>query len=146
MNLSEGGLKNGEDVPGGVNTKTINGIVVPDGTSASVAFYNAGYYLNELPFYVGTDGTATIGMHLDQTIGSNDYVVVGEWKLYYYGAGKNAEILGGDPDAIEQLASDAAQGTPMAYYSISGARLAAPQKGVNLVKYKNGKVRRVLVK
>ena len=146
MNLSEGGLKNGEDVPGGVNTKTINGIVVPDGTSASVAFYNAGYYLNELPFYVGTDGTATIGMHLDQTIGSNDYVVVGEWKLYYYGAGKNAEILGGDPDAIEQLASDAAQGTPVAYYSISGARLAAPQKGVNLVKYKNGQVRKVLVK
>ena len=146
MNLSEGGLKNGEEVPEGVNTKTINGIVVPDGTTPSVAFYNAGYYLNELPFYVGTDGTVTIGMHLDQTIGSNDYVVIGEWKLYYYGAGKNADILGGDPDAIEQIASDAVQGTPVAYYSLSGARLAAPQKGVNLVKYKNGKVRKVLVK
>ncbi len=146
MNLSEGGLKNGEAVPEGVNTKTINGVVVPDGTSASVAFYNAGYYINELPFYVGTDGTATIGMHLDQTIGSNDYVVIGEWKLYYYGAGKNADILGGDPDAIKQIANDAVEDAPVAYYSLSGTRLAVPQKGVNLVKYKNGKVRRVLVK
>ena len=82
-------MKSEAEVPEGAKTRTINGIYVPDGTSASVAFYNAGYYLNELEFFVGEDGTATIGMHLDQTIGSNDYVVVGEWKLWYMG----------DPDA-----------------------------------------------
>ncbi|MBQ6965674.1 MAG: hypothetical protein IJP82_08310 [Bacteroidaceae bacterium] len=148
MNLSEGGLKGGEEVPEGAKTTTINGITVPDGTSASVAFYNAGYYLNELPFYVGTDGTATIGMHLDQTIGSNDYVVIGEWRLYYYGAGKNTDILGGDdePDAIQQP-SDTLKGvTPVAYYSPSGARLATPQKGINLVRLSNGKTVKLLVK
>lgn len=72
--------------------------------------------------------------------------MIGEWKLYYYGAGKNADILGGDPDAIKQIANDAVEGAPVAYYSLSGTRLAVPQKGVNIVKYKNGKVRRVLVK
>ncbi|MBQ9362656.1 MAG: hypothetical protein IJT97_04445 [Bacteroidaceae bacterium] len=92
MNLSEGGVTSAADVPGGVNTKTINGIIVPDGTTPSVAFFNAGYYLNELEFTVGEDGEVTIGMHLDQTIGSNDYVVIGEWKLWYMG----------DPDANKE--------------------------------------------
>ena len=70
MNLSEGGVTDAADVPEGVNTRTINGIIVPDGTSASVAFFNAGYYLNELEFTVGEDGVATIGLRLDKTIGS----------------------------------------------------------------------------
>jgi len=146
MNLSEGGVKSEAEVPEGAKTRTINGIYVPDGTSASVAFYNAGYYLNELPFYVGNDGTATIGMRLDQTIGSNDYVVVGEWKLYYYGAGKNADILGGDePVGIDQF-DTVSEGMPARIYSLSGARLTAPQRGVNIVKMADGRVLKVLVK
>ena len=146
MNLSEGGVSSESEVPEGAKTSTINGIYVPDGTSASVAFYNAGYYLNELPFYVGTDGKATIGIHLDQTIGSNDYVVVGEWKLYYYGSGKNADILGGDePVGIEQL-DTVSEGMPAGIYSISGTRLTAPQRGVNIVKMADGRVLKVLVK
>ena len=36
--------------------------------------------------------------------------------------------------------------TPAAYYSISGARLAAPQKGVNVVKMSNGQVKKVFIK
>ena len=146
MNLSEGGVKSEAEVPEGAKTRTINGIYVPDGTSASVAFYNAGYYLNELPFYVGNDGTATIGMRLDQTIGSNDYVVVGEWKLYYYGAGKNADILGGDePVGIDQF-DTVSESMPVGIYSLSGTRLTAPQRGVNIVKMADGRVLKVLVK
>ena len=136
MNLSEGGVKSEAEVPEGAKTRTINGIYVPDGTSASVAFYNAGY----------NDGTATIGMRLDQTIGSNDYVVVGEWKLYYYGAGKNADILGGDePVGIDQF-NTVSEGMPAGIYSLSGARLTAPQRGVNIVKMADGRVLKVLVK
>ena len=147
MNLSEGGVSSADEVPEGVNTRTINGIIVPDGTTPSVAFYHAGHYLNELPFYVGADGIATIGMHLDKTIGTNDYVVVGEWKLYYYGSGKNADILGEDiPDAIQQVAAAPQGATPVARYTLSGTRLAAPQKGINLVKMSDGHVVKVLVK
>lgn len=146
MNLSEGGVKSADEVPDGAKTQTINGILVPDGTSASVAFYKAGYYLNELPFYVGADGTATIGMYLDKTIGSNDYVVVGEWNLYYYGPGKNTDILGGETDAIDAPVSESGMAVPVAYYSVSGVRLAAPQKGVNIVRMSNGQVRKILIK
>ncbi|MCM1311549.1 MAG: hypothetical protein NC206_09565 [Bacteroides sp.] len=146
MNLSEGGVASADEVPNGVKTQTINGIYVPDGTSPSVAFYNAGYYLNELPFYVGNDGVATIGMYLDRTIGSNDYVVVGEWNLYYYGSGKNNDILGGDVDAVETPAAVSELAVPVAYYSVSGAKLVVPQKGINIVKMSDGTVRKILVK
>ena len=87
MNLSEGS----KDVtlPEGIGTRTINGITVPDGTGASVACYEAGLFLNELEFMVGEDGKATIGLKLEETIGSNDYTVVGPWHLYYYGEPKD---------------------------------------------------------
>ena len=83
MNLSEGSY--GVTLPQGISTKTINGITVPDGTGASAKCFEAGLFLNELEFTVGDDGVATIGLKLDETIGSNDYSVVGEWNLYYYG-------------------------------------------------------------
>ncbi len=146
MNLSEGGVASADEVPGGVKTQTINGIYVPDGTSPSVAFYNAGYYINELPFYVGEDGTATIGMYLDKTIGSNDYVVVGEWNLYYYGSGKNADILGGEVDAIDVPVLESGLVAPVAYYSVSGAKLNVPQRGINIVRMSDGTVRKILIK
>ncbi len=81
LNLSHG-AKAITAIPDRINTKTINGITVPDGTDASVACFNAGYYLNELKFTVGEDGNATIGLKLDETIGTNDYIVVGAWNLY----------------------------------------------------------------
>ncbi len=146
MNLSEGGVTSADEIPDGVKTRTINGIYVPDGTTPSVAFYKAGYYLNELPFYVGEDGTATIGMHLDKTIGSNDYVVVGEWNLYYYGPGKNSDILNGEINAIDTPNSESEVAVPVAYYSVSGMQSAAPQKGINIVKMSDGTVRKILIK
>ncbi len=142
MNLSEGGVSSVDEAPAGVNTTTINGVVVPNGTSASVAFYNAGYYLNELEFYVGEDGIATIGLRLDKTIGSNDYVVVGEWKLYYYGSGNSLEE--GDTTGISQ--TEKTEATPVAYYSLSGTQLPALQKGLNLVKMSDGTTVKIFVK
>ena len=145
MNLSEGGVTDAADVPEGVNTRTINGIIVPDGTSASVAFFNAGYYLNELEFTVGEDGVATIGLRLDKTIGSNDYVVVGEWKLYYYGSddssGEETGIEGVEPEKSPSI-----ERVPVAYYSISGTQLPALQKGLNLVKMSDGTTVKIFVK
>ncbi|MBR1521319.1 MAG: hypothetical protein IJ635_08795 [Bacteroidaceae bacterium] len=42
--------------------------------------------------------------------------------------------------------TSAISAAPSAYYSLSGARLAAPAKGVNIVKYADGSVKKVLVK
>ena len=142
MNLSEGGVSSVDDVPEGASTKTINGIIVPDGTSASVAFYNAGYYLNELPFYVGADGVATIGMHLDQTIGTNDYIVVGEWNLFYYGPGNNIDTVTGMEDADGSASLSGA--APAAVYSVSGIALPMRTGNVNIVIMNNGAIRKVI--
>ncbi|MBQ0048037.1 MAG: hypothetical protein KBT33_11155 [Prevotellaceae bacterium] len=136
MNLSEG--SQGVTLPEGIGTKEINGIIVPDGTGASVKCYEAGLFLNELEFTVGEDGKATIGLRLDETIGSNDYTVVGPWHLYYYGQGTAIEKVEAETP-VDVL-------TPVAYYSISGARLAAPQKGINIVKMSNGQTVKMLVK
>lgn len=43
-------------------------------------------------------------------------------------------------------AAAAQQTVATGIYSISGARLAAPQKGVNIIRYANGEVKKVLVK
>ncbi len=141
MNLSEG--SQGVTLPEGIGTKVINGITVPDGTGASAACYEAGLFLNSLKFYVGNDGKVTIGLCLPETIGSNDYTVVGEWNLYYYGAGNQ---LGTSIERVEEADRIVETATPVAYYSINGARLSAPQKGINLVKMSNGATLKMIVK
>jgi len=145
VNLSEGAV--GITIPEGVNTKTINGITVPDGTDASVACFNAGYYLNELPFYVGKNGEVTIGLRLDETIGTNDYVVCGAWNLYYYGAGNNVDkIGGGEATAIECIEQPAVEAVPVAFYNLNGVRLSQPQRGINIIKMSDGRAIKVMMK
>ncbi|MCQ2213316.1 MAG: hypothetical protein MJZ36_06740 [Bacteroidaceae bacterium] len=146
MNLTEGAVKETELPENCGNTYTLSsGLRAPDGTSPTVAFFNAGYYLNELPFYVGNDGTVTIGLSKKE-IFPNDYEVVGAWHLYYYGSGNNVEQIGGATavEAIDVAPIEIA--TPVAYYSVSGAKLDAPQKGINIVKMSNNTVIKILVK
>ncbi len=50
-----------------------------------------------------------------------------------------------DPDAIEGV-NEEAEVTEVARYDIQGHRLARPQKGLNIIRYSNGKTRKVLVK
>lgn len=138
MNLSDGAVASA-DVPEGCgNTYTLsNGKIAPDGTAPTVAFFNAGYYLNKLEFVVPEDGQVTIGLSKTEVF-PNDYEVVGEWRLYRLPDA--TDIQGVEvPTALEMA-------TPVAYYSLSGVKLAAPQQGVNIVKMSNGKTVKVLVK
>ena len=50
-----------------------------------------------------------------------------------------------DPTGIEAPVAPAAKAIS-GIYSINGARLAAPQKGINIVKYSDGSVKKILVK
>jgi len=120
-----------------------NGLYAPDGTTGSVEYFAAGAYLNELPFYVGKDGSATIGLTKSEVL-ANDYEVVGEWRLYYYGSGDQVNELNGET-AIRDLHQDGAI-SPVAFYSLDGTRLSAPQRGVNLVRMSNGQTLKVIVK
>ncbi|MBQ8050590.1 MAG: hypothetical protein IJ197_03325 [Bacteroidaceae bacterium] len=117
-----------------------NGKYAPDGTTPTVAYFKAGYYLNELPFYVGADGNVRIGLKKTKVL-ANDYEVVGEWNLYYYGSGNNVDLLTG----VEEVAVRPAA-MPAGIYSLSGARLNTLQRGINIVRMADGSVRKVLVK
>jgi len=48
--------------------------------------------------------------------------------------------------AIEGTPAQQAEPAVVGFYSMSGARLSAPQKGINIVKYSNGVVKKVLMK
>jgi hypothetical protein len=140
LNLTEGAVA-AADVPEGAgNTYTLtSGLIAPDGTTPTVAFFNAGYYLNELEFIVPADGKVRIGLSKTQTY-DNDYEVVGAWNLYYYPNGLPTDIEG-----VEVDGSAVVEGIPVAFYSLSGAQLAAPQRGFNIVKYSNGLSKKVLI-
>ena len=138
MNLSEG--SKGVTLPEGIAVKTINGIEVPDGTNASVKCYQAGLFLNELQFEVGKGGYVTIGVKLDETIGRNDYSVVGQWNLYYLGT--ELPELGTRIDTAERVAAT----TPVEFYTPSGKRIISPQPGINIIKMSDGSVNKMILK
>jgi len=140
MNLYE----DAQDTDLGVKCYTLgNGKYAPDGTTPTAAFFAAGYYLNELPFYVGADGKVRIGLSKTETY-ANDYEVVGAWNLYYYGSGNNVDLLNGEGDGI--AAASVGTGLPVGIYSLGGARLSAPQRGINIIRMADGTVRKIMVK
>ncbi len=143
MNLTEGATAENHAASGKYYTLA-NGLYAPDGTTGSVEWFAAGAYLNELPFYVGADGEATIGLSKTETL-ANDYAVVGAWSLYYYGPGNSVDKIATGIEDIRPNASSAEM-TPVAYYSLSGVRLSAPQKGINIVRMSNGQTVKMLVR
>ena len=97
-----------------------------------------------MPYYVGNDGKVRIGLSKTEVL-ANDYEVVGEWNLYYYGSGNNLELLTGiEGVEIGQPAQSVAM--PVGIYSLNGTRLTAPQRGINILRMADGSVRKIMVK
>ncbi len=139
MNLTEGATT---ELPEGVAKyyTLSDGRFAPDGTSPTVAYFAAGHYLNELPFFVGEDGKVRIGLKKTEVI-ANDYEVVGTWSLYYYGENNNVDVL----TPINDVEATAPTGR-VELYNMNGQRLQQMQRGVNIVRMPDGTVRKVLVK
>ncbi len=121
-----------------------NGLYAPDGTSPTVEFFNQGHYLNKLKFTVPADGKARIGLEKTEVL-ANDYEVVGAWNLYYLGKSEN----GGEETGIGSVESTA-DVVSTTIYSLNGAQLSAPQRGINIIRsvLSDGtvKVQKVLVR
>lgn len=94
-------------------------------------------YVNSVTFYLSEAGNVELGIRKDAAI-ANDWVIMDDFELYYLG--KEA------PTAIDAVADNAAQGAAVEYYSVSGAKQNGLQKGINIVKYQNGEVKKVFVK
>lgn len=79
----------------------------------------------------------TIGAKCNLT--GSTWMCIDDFRLQYFGTDSKKE-----PTAIE--ATPAIAAVPVAYYTISGARISSLQKGINLVKMSNGIVKKILVK
>lgn len=69
-----------------------------------------------------------------------------DFKLVYYGASSNKEVTPDEGQVDIDEVEAAAANVVVAVYNASGIRVDAPQKGLNIVKYANGNVKKVYVK
>ena len=56
-----------------------------------------------------------------------------------------SEPLANDANAIDNIATDS-NAKEIGRYNVKGQRISAPQKGINIVKFSNGKVLKEIVK
>ena len=96
----------------------------------------------EVTFTKESDESAlTIGIEALKSTGN--WLAADNFTLTYYG--KNSALeADGDATPIEGVVSDASEIS--AIYTVAGAKVSSLQKGINIVKYTNGKVVKVLVK
>ncbi|MCM1312440.1 MAG: hypothetical protein NC206_03255 [Bacteroides sp.] len=120
-----GGYNGGTD-----EASVANGIYVPNTMSTGAMAFLEEAYVNSVIIKV-TGNKLTIGLKKEQSLKS-DWTLFDNWTLTYYGA-NSAQTPDGDASGIEGVASDAAV-VSVAYYTLGGARIAAPNKGINIVK------------
>lgn len=97
---------------------------------------DADAYTNSVTFYLSETGNVELGIRKLDAIGG-DWVIMDDFQLFYLGTEA--------PDAIDEVAEDAAEGA-VEYYSVNGVKLSAPQTGFNIVKYANGQVKKIFIK
>jgi hypothetical protein len=97
-------------------------------------YFPSGLYKNDLVFTIneGEEGHLAIGIYkaYDENNPGNDWVVMDNWRLTYYG---NGEI---DPDGIRGVESDEIKKVSPAskgIYNMLGQRMSKVQKGLNIV-------------
>ena len=83
------------------------------------------------------------GAELEIKLSAMGWFKADDFKLTYYG--KDSEKIATDINTVEP-ADDAAASAPVAIYTLAGTKVSSMQKGINIVKYANGKVAKVLVK
>lgn len=89
------------------------------------------------------DSKVTIGIEALSATGN--WLAADNFKLYYYGTNSAIEVNGDASSStdIEGVDSSAAV-TPVAIYTISGVKVDAMQKGLNIVKFSDGSTKKIL--
>lgn len=98
--------------------------------STGALAFQEGVYVNSVIIKV-TGNKLTIGLKKEKSLAS-DWTLFDNWTLTYYGA-NSTQTPDGDASGIDGVTSDAAV-VSVAYYTLGGARIAAPNKGINIVK------------
>ena len=90
-----------------------------------------GTYTNSVICKVGDDGKLTVGIKKPEQK-NNSWVVLDNFRLFYLGANSSAEVSGDAATAISTL--DAETPVKVEFFSLSGARINKPGKGVAIMK------------
>ena len=93
---------------------------------------------NSVNFWCG-QGTITVGAKKETTIAS-DWTIFDNLRLYYLGQEAPEDLTG-----IYAVQGDS-KSEVEAVYSLNGSRLNGLQKGLNIIRHKDGSVKKVLVK
>ena len=95
---------------------------------------------NKVSFFVGDDGVLTVGLKKDVTI-NDDWTIFDNCHLYYIGQAI--------PTGIQTATSDAAV-TSREFFTVGGARIQQPQRGITIVRTHHAdgsvKVEKILLK
>ncbi|MCH5174848.1 MAG: hypothetical protein J1F40_03085 [Prevotellaceae bacterium] len=82
------------------------------------------------------------GAELEIKVTANGWFKADDFHLTYFGT--KSEKIATDINTVEP--ADDAASAPVAIYTLAGTKVSSLQKGINIVKYSNGKVTKVLVK
>lgn len=107
----------------GWSTKTTHGYI-PDTMSEAGYTFQTGAYNNVLEFTVTKESEIEIGVYILGSYTLNNWTTIDNFRLTYYG---NTSTAINDAKSQPNITGNTA------VYSLSGQRLAAPQKGVNII-------------
>ncbi len=108
----------------------------PDGMNAvQYCFDNGKYAGNYVNVVIAEGEDLTFGISKSSTI-AYDWVIFDNFKLFYLGTDA--------PTGIGCIPGITGNATAVEYYTLGGIRVAAPVKGVNLVKMSDGTVKKVI--
>ena len=112
----------------GGNESTVGGnLYIPNNMQAASIYFKKGYYENTVDNQVATKGGALkVGLR-SNSMGSYYWVIFDNFRLYFFG---DEEAL---TDGISTMHDAQSTMHNDAVYTLSGQRLAAPKKGINIV-------------
>lgn len=99
-------------------------------------------YLVRVVFTLDATSDVTIGA---KNTSNGTWAIWDNWKLFYFGT-SSAKADSGDATGIEAAEVAGSKAAVAGIYTISGAQVSTLQKGINIVRYADGKTEKVLVK
>lgn len=119
-----------------------NGYYIPNSMSDATYFFNAGYYENSVDVTV-TDGTLQVAVGKpDTTKSTSGWTCFDNFQILYLGSSNSAAIRGEQTTCVQSVNDEVSE----TYYTVDGKRNDKLSNGVNIVKYSDGNVRKVVVR
>jgi len=110
-------------------------VYIPDNMEAADIYFGKGLYENSIEHnQISKNKDLKLGIKCS-SVSDQYWTIFRNFHLYFYG-----RILPTDIEEVEVAEND----IPIAYYSLSGVRIARPDRGAYIIKYKDGRTLKVM--